>query len=180
MGLTTLFALRRPLDVYLRGYLAATALHSALQGILLLVVPVTSYLYGFEWYAGRIFQLVFALLYACDISSFRRRIIVGGFVSVVFSFNQLPNIWFNWLAFGYSFLLLSLGLSLVEESPIIGLYWIAMGAWQYAFFHLSMRPDSLVWQLNSWLPSAISIAAFLSISLSGTPQFRLPVRPCRT
>jgi len=180
VGLTALFALRRPLDVYLRGYLAATALHSALQGILLLVVPVTSYLYGFEWYAGRIFQLVFALLYLCDYSTLKRRMVVGAVVSVAFGFSPIPTVWYNWLAFVYSFLLLSLGFSVVEESPIIGLYWIAMGAWQYAFFNLSMRPDSLVWQLNSWLPSAISIAAFLSIRLSGTPQFRLQGRPCRT
>lgn len=93
-------------------------------------------------------------------------------MSVVFGLTPLPTLWFNWLPFGYAFVFSSLGLAVIGEDSVMGTYWLAFGAWQYAFLRLSTDPASIIWRLNWFVPSAISIIAFLTLGFAGQSPSR--------
>lgn len=156
---------RRNVPKHLQSYLFITIIHGLLQGYLLgFGVPIFSRLYGGEWYGARILQLVFAFLFVSELTSRYRRLMVGLLASIAFSFTALPIVWFGWLAFGYAFLMLVLGVSVVGKSRIMGLYWISTGAFYYVFLRMSVDQSSIIWRLNWWLPSTISIVAFLALA----------------
>jgi hypothetical protein len=162
-----------PLRRSLRWYLLITAIHGFLQGLILAFgFPVSSVAFIAEWYGARVAQLVFAVLFASEITDWKHRILAGGIASVLFGLvgaSWMPTVWYNWLNFGYSFLITSIGLAIVGASTgrIMGLYWIATGAYYCAFLRLSTDPLSRIWSVNYWLPSAISIIAFLTLGFAG-------------
>jgi hypothetical protein len=155
----------------LRGYCLVTAVHGCIQGALLLAVPITAEIYGFEWYLARIVQLVLSVAYVIEVAERfepKGRWFPPAIIGLVFGVTPYPKLWFNWLAFPYSMALLILGTMIVgvrdTSARIMGLYWIAMGLWQYAFLWFSGNDRSIVWTLNWWLPSALSVTAFLVLA----------------
>lgn len=167
---------RRGLNHHLQKYCSVTAIHGSLQGMLLLSgVSITSNLYAIEWHSARVVQLVFATLFTVEITKDREkklfgpRLIAAVIVSIGFGVTPLPTNLYNWLAFGFAFCLLLLGITAigVPAGNILASYWLAFGAYQYAFLRLSADPASIIWHLNWWLPSAISITAFLMLGVFG-------------
>jgi hypothetical protein len=162
----------RRMNRLLTCYCSVTALHGFVQGVLLFFLPIEAKAYGFEWYLARLAQLFFAVIYAVETAN-RHELTTGLLalmsVGVLLGVTPHPNIWFNWLAFCYSLALVALGVMIVAASDlkarIMGAYWLVMGSWQYAFATMSQDSGSSVWSLNWWLPSAISIAAFLALAI---------------
>lgn len=158
----------------LRYYLASMSIHGFLSALLLAYVPVSSQTYGFEWYVARIVQLAFAAGYTVEIlNRFKPRggIIIMVCLGLMFGATAWPSIWFNWLAWAYAFGLFVLGTIVVSVperiSRIIGTYWILAGCWNFLFMRLSMDPQSVVWKANWYVPSALSVVAFLALAAIG-------------
>lgn len=156
---------------WLRRYLIATFAHGLAQGMLLCGgIPVGSSSYGFEWYTARTIQVLCALAYVVDVSV-RHKLRTGPLpmlISLIFGVTAWPAVWFNWYTFVFSFSFFLLG-GYVVSAPepaarIMGVYWIAMATFHYAFTILSGDPASPVWRLAGWIPSTLSVSAFVSLA----------------
>lgn len=152
--------------------MSVTAIHGFLSGFLLIYVPIDSQAYGFEWYVARLAQLGFAFIYAIGIGDTDE--LKKGILPLIFfglsigSILHQVTVWFNWLAIVYSFCLGILGLMLVSAKDrtahIMAFYWLAQSAWNFGFVYFSMDPSSIIWKLNWFLPSALSVTAFLVLT----------------
>lgn len=171
--ISTLAAYRseHPMSPRLRWYCLITVIHGFVQGILLLAIPISSRTYGFEWYLARSAQVVVGVTYLIEVgrrSKLKASWSAAAVLGLMFGVVASPETWFNWLAFVYALPFLVMGTVILpakdQIARIMGVYWCAMGCWQFVFSRLSMDPASIIWSLNWWLPSTISVSTFLLLA----------------